>query len=550
MKKLILLFNVCLLCLASCSDDDSFDGGGTPSTNPDFVLNEQMLTIIKQTNSQIVSFGEFYALLEKQAASVSLQDHEATIEFTDGETHTLHCSPQAPKPFIGLCMEQGKMVWAVTGVEPFAPLKTQSGELVSADQAPQFAIDKNGYWAGRVGDQTLQITDSEGQPIVITGNESVALFRSVTADERQEKVIITLNSGIDLSLSLFVEKATDLSLDGTANCYLIGEEGLYQFSASVRGNGVGDQSKSGYEPTITLNEAMTADWVWMDQEALISDVKFDAKKGTITFLASQKKGNALIALLEGDNVVWSWHIWLTDAPQSMAYPSGIEFMDRNLGATSTQQGDTKAYGMYYQWGRKDPFYGGTTTETSAEGLLQARKSTLVNPKFESIVWSMEKRAASYDEAAAHPMTFYNEKTTNSQNWLKGKSNTLWGKEKTLNDPCPKGYKIPEISAWAGLDDGHRYIEGLSTWDGTLYGMRVDRNGMTHWWPAQGSRNSVAGNLIGLGSTRTGKYWSSDVAGAKACFFYFQKQLSSSSGSINPDLDEVRSMGYSVRCVKE
>ena len=35
-------------------------------------------------------------------------------------------------------------------------------------------------------------------------------------------------------------------------------------------------------------------------------------------------------------------------------------MDRNLGAISATRGDVGAIGLYYQWGRKDPFLGSSS----------------------------------------------------------------------------------------------------------------------------------------------------------------------------------------------
>ena len=93
----------------------------------------------------------------------------------------------------------------------------------------------------------------------------------------------------------------------------------------------------------------SADWLWVSKvgsssdNELISDVKY--ADGRISFKASSKKGNALIAAFDKDgNIVWSWHIWMTDMPQVFDYENnpvyqsggktnGFFVMDRNLGAT-------------------------------------------------------------------------------------------------------------------------------------------------------------------------------------------------------------------------
>ncbi len=65
----------------------------------------------------------------------------------------------------------------------------------------------------------------------------------------------------------------------------------------------------------------------------------------------------MIAALVNRQVAWSWHIWRTDAPAEKEAAAGCTILDRNLGATSVTPGDVSSYGLYYQWGRKDPFVG-------------------------------------------------------------------------------------------------------------------------------------------------------------------------------------------------
>ncbi|HBB11328.1 MAG TPA: hypothetical protein DCZ70_04625, partial [Alistipes sp.] len=87
------------------------------------------------------------------------------------------------------------------------------------------------------------------------------------------------------------------------------------------------------------------------------------------------------------------------------------------------------------WGRKDPFYGGEKTETSANAFLEAKNGTVVNPAYPALDWAFSKSATTTDGAAANPMTFYNDKVGTGYNWLASPNATLWGEAKTLNDPC-------------------------------------------------------------------------------------------------------------------
>ena len=101
-------------------------------------------------------------------------------------------------------------------------------------------------------------------------------------------------------------------------------------------------------------------------------------------------GSAVVACIrEGDDVVlWSWHIWVVDT-----YPweaiQGFDpgrVMNRNLGAAKTPGAgtlmdnnwpDPRELGMYYQYGRKDPFFAYDQLQVTA---LDKRFDVSKNPK--------------------------------------------------------------------------------------------------------------------------------------------------------------------------
>lgn len=75
-------------------------------------------------------------------------------------------------------------------------------------------------------------------------------------------------------------------------------------------------------------------------------------------LVVKRKGNT-------GEILWSWHIWVVDnypwEPLSSGLESPLPFMNRNLGARYQNANRFPAYdpdqaGMYYQFGRKDPFH--------------------------------------------------------------------------------------------------------------------------------------------------------------------------------------------------
>lgn len=208
-----------------------------------------------------------------------------------------------------------------------------------------------------------------------------------------------LPAGVKAALSFEVgdnttgHEYTDLSANGTANCYLITAPGYYKFKANVKGNGVvPSQLESVAGQTAIAPKSALVLWYnslqtsnnWVDDSPVyVSSVSLDSD-GYIRFYTPSVfvPGNVVIAAFaeEGvtyDNItadenicinnatlLWSWNIWAADGydPEVATITAGgKQFMNRLLGATISGMGTTGDYipigavGNYYQWGRKDPF---------------------------------------------------------------------------------------------------------------------------------------------------------------------------------------------------
>ena len=154
------------------------------------------------------------------------------------------------------------------------------------------------------------------------------------------------------------------------------------------------------------------------------------------------------------NIIWTYMVVgyrEGDAPKDVQYP-GFVMMDRFLGqgrgnaaAAEAKDFDTNIT-VYFQWGRPHPL-GNTNTQG-----------------FAHIYKYRETRFESFEEAMANPTTKVN---TNSWPWYPGPIRfDLWGGynntgdwydpnekgHKTIYDPCPEGYRIPDARVFKEVGD--------------------------------------------------------------------------------------------------
>ena len=316
---------------------------------------------------------------------------------------------------------------------------------------------------------------------------------------------------------------TDLSTDGTANCYLIQSAGDYKFK-SVIGNT--DGNVGNVKTVEVLWESFGTDQI-PNVGDLIASVSY--KDGYIRFSTPETftDGNAVIAAKNSKGtILWSWHIWCAEEgwqEQVYANDAGI-MMDRNLGATSATPGDVGALGLLYQWGRKDPFLESSSISTSVEAISTG-------------TWSISSESITHAKAEVAQMTFY-----------KGNNNYLptgsWQSEKTAYDPCPAGWRVPD-----GGSDGVWAKAGFANakYDSTNEGILFD-SGATlpaAWYPASGYRFSHSGALSSVGYG--GFYWSCSPDSSHSNTAY---SLYFSGGDVYPSYSSSRADGCPVRCFKQ
>ncbi len=310
-----------------------------------------------------------------------------------------------------------------------------------------------------------------------------------------------------------------------------------------------NQSDLGIQFTDVTSSSLTPFSVWQSASGLVTST-MDNVSGCIAVTApsATATGNAVVAVKSGSTVVWSWHIWVTGYDPSVMNltQNNMVWMDRNLGALAACTGSNtvdQTGGLFYQWGRKDPFPGVTSglgeTSTYYNGSTTATTGLYATANANTTGTT----APNYNLALAikNPSTFYYGASGNNYDWYtpgsSGQNNYLWimGSGKTVYDPCPAGWRVPLSGAW--ILSGWNAPSGTSN---TNYG-KWTYSGVTSYYPASGWRDKANGGLGGVGNG--GNYGSASTSGTSQIYLVPQNG-SVVQGNIG------RALGISVRCVKE
>lgn len=228
-------------------------------------------------------------------------------------------------------------------------------------------------------------------------------------------------------------KATDLSIAECANCYIISAKGDYIFKA-VKGN----DKKSpleGAQNAVVLWETYNNDETVVKNSIVAKTACYEGNI-QVQMPETIHAGNAVIAVKNGNgDILWSWHIWVpaTDITTNTYSLFNTELMDRNLGALVAATAgdgpcDVESFGLIYQWGRKDPFVGPKSTSSSS------------NASVAGMAMNIASGQISIAESIKNP-TLYG--FCDGGHWATDTELKLWtNSNKTLYDPCPAGYRVP------------------------------------------------------------------------------------------------------------
>ena len=409
--------------------------------------------------------------------------------------------------------------------------------MLKATVSPSDATNQNVIWSSG-NPEIASVADgvvcalAEGNTAIVAvtedGGKKATCSLTVKPEPRNE---------VDEELS--AAKAYDLSSTGTANCYVVTNPGTYKFRA-VKGNGK-SPLKDMARCAVLWESFGTA--VAPSPKSLIRQVGYEG--GYILFKTTDvfKKGNALIAAIDANGtVLWSWHIWITDAPQGQVYfnEAGV-VMDRNLGALSEKPGEASALGLMYQWGRKDPFLGSSSISVP----VSAEASIAFPPVVKS-----DETTGTIEYAIAHPTTYITSGRDWDWCWHPEGTEALWPKSespKSLYDPCPAGWRVPDggyEGFWVKVTSGNKRFTvptDESVRAANLSGLFGDDAAI--WYPNTGVIDCSTAELYGVGLC--GIVWSAGSSDYLANCIVIEVDakiyLVSSTG---------RAFGCPVRCVQE
>ena len=361
-----------------------------------------------------------------------------------------------------------------------------------------------------------------------------------------------------------------------ANSYLIEESGAYAFAPFKGNSGEAVEGVTG------------AALLWQDTPGLITSVDFVDSKVTFA-VAEGVYGNAVVyAYGEDGNEValWSWHIWVPEQQvESLPMLTGFNVMNMNLGATTAAAADINAYGLLYQWGRKDPFTG----SPSLTGTTATVAKPIYNIDGEEGKFATSTTTQSVEYSIANPATFISPLYVDYADWCSTPDDSLWGNpdgnyrdsgslkyynlgEKSMYDPCPAGWRVPPIMAFskftstgaAIIGDYSKTAVADRNGDGVVnandynYGFYMTLAGTTTtFFPAASRWYGAYAALYGSVAGHSGVYWSNSVytstqannKQATACL-NFMSPTAAGTCFVTANGGGARSDASSVRCVAD
>ena len=277
-----------------------------------------------------------------------------------------------------------------------------------------------------------------------------------------------------------------------------------------------------------------------DQLPVTSESKLNERFFTVTANNEGKTGNAAVSIRFGSAFRWTIHIWVTDyAGESYQASNGLEFMDRNLGATSTNVTEPASYGVYYQACRPNPFPGPESNNSAAAMRKIYVPSGAEVTVTKGEIWGNDQ-GQSIRRAIKDPLLFVTSGSA-PNSWITTDANAtdsaaeFWpsktNRKKTAYDPCPAGWMLPVYD-----ESGN---SPYSFWSSAA-------DEVLKKYPAAG-RLKFDSNYAEVGSSAV--LWCGDPTGLKTCSAYINFDTDGNITGYDAVYNHSRANALPVRCVK-
>ena len=466
----------------------------------------------------------------------------------------------------------------------------------------------------------LSLTEGAGGKDAEVGKPTVTTAIVDSLDYRNKALKNAEEKGSNSNPYNLANQTGGEQVENTANSYVISAPGYYRIPL-VYGNAIknGNTNESAYKTSNTgtnilsnfkdhNEQLITSPWitetnsgankpngaklVWADESGLVETSSIGVNNSYLFFRVPKdkiKNGNAVIAATKDGVVVWSWHLWFTEAnvlkttKVTNFQKKDYHFTNENLGwkytkwETTTYSAPRKVKVKIRQLEKNGGNYKESTiTITQNNGALREGRNTLYQfgrkdafPGTDDLEGTFTKNGGnnmSIRNGIQHPGTIY----TWGSTWFDGYNQyNLWSMEntttgfndnavvKTIYDPCPAGFHMPASNAFTGFTTTGENTETKSQfningeWEsGFHFNNKISSPDATVYFPASGYRNSKDGSffLVGYFGYYRSAVPSNDAGYGCYLRFYFSSEVLPSE--VLPKKNDLRSDVFSVRPVRD
>ena len=453
----------------------------------------------------------------------------------DDETDTSSLTFASPALYFSGADESQHVAFSAEGVDNLYISSTPEGWTATLDAAARSVT----VAAPTLADLAEEKTERSGS-IVLAGTSYAGNSKSAT-------LFVGITPRVDLSAK-------------AANCYLVSQKETH-YTFAPRQNG-------------RLLEPASVGIVWQSAANLLQYVQ--QENGSVSFYVGAdaeettriKRGNALVGAYDASGaLIGSWHIWVADydpEADALEYANGYRVMSRNLGAldnaNTTPEERVASYGLFYQWGGKEPFVGPASYRANTGTSATMYDGSGSRISMTTTAATAETGTAAY--AAQHPLCYITGVKETDFDWLWSADDARWND--AANNPCPHGWRIAPAGAFEGL----KIANTPSAADYDVFGWTLTDDRVSSLYMGAGRRIYADGTLQNIYIPQSaasqaplsradeaqpwvGLYWTSDAAAGRqspALYFWFEKLTA--TGGLRNGAPYARANGMPVRCVKE